>query len=88
MNKSLLYHGSLLSCGGVLVLLGATEIGTGLNRVLSVLFGVGVILVGGYQWKTMSDPSIELPADWVVWVMTVMTFISIGFIGITVLGVG
>ncbi|ERG91827.1 MAG: hypothetical protein J07HQW1_01861 [Haloquadratum walsbyi J07HQW1] len=87
MNKSLLYHGSLLSCGGVLVLLGVTGIGTGLSRVLSVPFGVGVILVGGYQWKTMSDPSVELPADWVVWAMTVMTFISIGFITIAVLGV-
>ena len=87
MNKSLLYHGSLLICGGVFVLGGVTEIGTGLNRVLSVLFGVGVILAGGYQWKTMSDPSVELPADWVVWVMTVMTFISIGFIGTAVLGV-
>jgi len=72
----------------VLVLLGATEIGTEFNRVLSVLFGVGVILTGGYQWKTMSDPSVELPADWIVWVMTVTAFISIGFIGITVLGVG
>ena len=85
MNKSLLYHGSLLSCGGGFVLLGVT--GTGLNRVLSVLFGVGVILAGGYQWKMMSDPSVELPADWVVWVMTVMTLISIGFIGTAVLGV-
>ena len=87
VNKSLLYHGSLLSCGGGFVLLGVTGTGTGLNRALSVLFGVGVILAGGYQWKTMSDPSVELPADWVVWVMTVMTLISIGFIGTAVLGV-
>jgi hypothetical protein len=87
MNKPLFYYTSMMVCGGGLVRIGWGW-QTGFNKLLFFIGGIGVTLGSAYQWKSASDPSAQLPADWIVWVVTTMALISIGSMGMIVIGVG
>jgi hypothetical protein len=43
-----------------------------------MIASLGSIFTGTYPYVTASNPSESLPADWVIWIMTALAFITIG----------
>ena len=76
MNRSLLlYHMSMVICGGGLIRIGLSD--TGLTSILFLISGIGVVFSVSYEWVTTSDRSELLPSEWVIWVVTAMAVITV-----------
>jgi hypothetical protein len=59
------------------VFIGLSAPGVSTLNASVMIAGLGILLTGSYQYVAVSNPSESLPADWVIWIVIALAFITI-----------
>jgi hypothetical protein len=80
MGKSLLYHGSITVCGGILGFRGLNSVISGEVSLVAILLsisGIAMVFSAVSEAVLSSNSSDSIPDDRIVWSTVVLTLIAV-----------